>query len=286
MRDEQSLGTWSPILAPENICGNSGGDCALVGEQLNDPNKEKSIMARIRKFNLGLVHSGLSSTLNRISGSSRIMTFARSYLLNFRNFAIAICFVFLALSAHAQRADIDRSWTTVGSVGTVDENDTRKVFFDRSIVQMGNVGPIVTKRALLSSVVQRAVIRYNVTPVDSFFVPLGCSTTPSPGVTLRLRYLAAGRSARVVAKLIEVDLTTGKETTLDMTFDSNDQARADKYQVGFKRGCGRQPFIFDFKNKGYYIEATLTTDAGIVAVGSAAGIQTITIENSTSGFPN
>jgi hypothetical protein len=245
-------------------------------------------VTKIKNVNRGLDHSSLSSTLHRFFRLRTAPRLTRNHLLTLRSLTIAICFVFLALSVQAQTANIDRSWTTVGSVGTVDENDTRKVFFDRSIVQMGRVGPIVSKRALLSSVIQTAVIRYNVTPVDSFFVPLGCSTTPSPGVTLRLRYLAAGRSARVVAKLIEVDLATGRETTR-MTFDSTGpgRSRSDNYQVGFERGCGRQPFIFDFKNKGYYIEATLTTAVNIFfAENSAAGIQTITIENSTSGFPN
>lgn len=246
-------------------------------------------MTKIKNVNLGLDHSKLSSTLNRFSRWRTPLRLTRNCLLNFRNFTIAICFVFLALSAHAQTAAVDRSWTTVGSVGTVDENDTRKVFFDRSIVQMGRVvvDPVGSRRALLSSVIQTAVIRYNVTPVDSFFVSLRCSTTPSPGVTLRLRYLAAGRSARVVAKLIEVDLATGKETT-HMTFDSTGPglSRSDKYQVGFERACGRQPFVFDFERKAYYIEATLTTAASSVPISSAAGIQTITIENSSSGNPN
>src|ERR1051325_909817 len=243
-------------------------------------------MTKTRNAGSGLDHSKTSATRNRFFRAKTPLQLTTKYLLNARSFSIAICFVFLAVSAQAQTANIDRSWTTVGSVGTVDETDTRKVFFDHSIVQMGRVGPIVATRALRSSVVQTAVLRYNVTPVDSFFVALRCSTTPSPGVTLRLRYLAAGNRARVVAKLIEVDLATGAETTLDMTFDSNDHPRNDKYQVGFKRGCGRQPFIFDFKNKGYYIEATLTVAAGIFVENSAAGIQTITIENSTSGNPN
>ena len=213
------------------------------------------------------------------------MRLTRNFLLNFCNFTIVVCFVFGALSAHAQTQDIDRSWTTVGSVGTVDENDARKVFFNHGIVQMGQLpGQTTGKRALISPVIQTAVIRYNVTPVDSFFVALRCSTTPSPGVTLRLRYLASGSSARVVAKLIEVDLGTGTETT-QLTFDSRKGPLADNYQVGFERACGRQPFVFDFKRKAYYIEATLTVRGGFFAIG-AAGIQTITIENSTSGFTN
>jgi hypothetical protein len=251
--------------------------------------KERIIMANIRNKNFGLDHSRVRSNLNRSSGRSTLIKLTRNYILNFRNLTVAICFVFLALSAQAQTADIDRSWTTVGSTGTLDESSVGKVFLDHSIVQMGRVvgGTTTTakRRASIFTQTQSAVIRYNVTPVDSFFVLLRCSTTPSPGITLRLRYLAAGSSARVVAKLIEVDLATGQETT-HMTFDSRGGPLSDKYQVGLERACGRQPFVFDFKRKGYYIEATLTTAATIFAINSAAGIQTITIENSSSGNPN
>lgn len=212
------------------------------------------------------------------------MRILSNHILNFRNLTIAICLLFCSLSAQAQTQDIDRSWTTVGSAGTVDVNDTRKVFFDHSKVQMGRVvvvgGTTARRRALISPIIQTAVIRYNVTPVDSFFVALRCSTTPTPGVTLTLRYLASGFSARVVAKLIEVDLATGNERPV-MTFDSRNRPLSNNYQVGFERACGR-PFIFDFKHKAYYIEATLTV-GGLVA-GSAAGIQTIAIENSSPSF--
>jgi hypothetical protein len=248
-------------------------------------------MTKIKNINRGLDHLSLSYTLNRFFRWRTVPRLTRNHLLTLRSLTIAICFVFLALSAQAQTANIDRSWTTVGSAGTLDESSVGKVFFDHSIVQMGQLlgGTLpAKKRALIFNQTQSAVIRYNITPVDSFFVSLNCSTTPSPGVTLRLRYLAAGPNARVVAKLIEVDLATGNETTR-MTFDSSGpgRSRSDNYQVGFERACGRQPFVFDFKRKAYYIEATLTTAASsIFAIGSAAGIQTITIENSTSGFPN
>lgn len=240
-------------------------------------------MSKIRNGSLALDHSELPLTFNRSSRRTTPVRLTRNCLLNFRNLIIVVCFVFGALGAHAQTQDIDRSWTTVGSVGTVDENDTRKVFFNRSIVQMGRVvvvGQASRKGALISTITQSAVIRYNVTPVNSFFVTLRCSTTPSPGITLRLRFLAAGNSARVVAKLIEVDLATGNETT-HMTFDSKRGPLSDNYQVGIERACGRQPFVFDFKRKAYYIEATLTTAASNFSINSAAGIQTITIENSS-----
>jgi len=239
-------------------------------------------MTKIRNENLGLDHSKLSPTLNRASRRNRIMTFARSYPLNFRNFTIAICFVFLAVSAQAQTADVDKNWTTVGSTGTLDEKSVGKVFFDHGIVQMGQVvGPANPNPALVSTA-DSAVIRYNVTAVDSFFAPRACQTNNSSSsldVRLRLRYLAAGPGARVTAKLIEVTLATGTEKAL-LTFDSAGPglSPSDNYQLQSISVCGR-PWIFDFQNKTYYIEATLI-GGGIAAI-NAAGIQMIQIDNFT-----
>ncbi|MDX6497217.1 MAG: hypothetical protein QOG23_477 [Blastocatellia bacterium] len=215
------------------------------------------------------------------------MTLTRNYLLNCRNFTIAICFVFLAFSAQAQTADVDKNWTTVGSAGTLDESAVGKVFFDQSKVQFGQVGGTTTtgNPALISTQTDSAVIRYNVTAVDSFFAPRICRTNKSLislDVRLRLRYLASGPGARVVAKLIEVDLATGTEKPL-LTFDSAGPglSLSDNYQVQSISVCGR-PWNFDFQNKAYYIEARLTVNSiGI----SAAGIQMIQIDNFTRPDP-
>ena len=239
-------------------------------------------MTKIRNKNLGLAHSRLSSTVNRVSRRTGIGTFARRDFLILRNFTIAICFVFLAVSAQAQTADVDKNWTTVGSAGTLDETSVGKVFFDHGIVQMGRVGVITNPNPSLVSTTDSAVIRYNVTAVDSFFVPRVCRTNTSLSsldVRMRLRYLASGSGARVVAKLIEVDLATGTEKLL-MTFDSSGPglSLSDNYQVQSISVCGR-PWNFDFQNKAYYIEATLTSNS-IVAT-TAAGIQMIEIDNFT-----
>ncbi len=89
-----------------------------------------------------------------------------------RKLTLAICFVFLTISAHAQTTDVNKNWTTVGSAGTLDEKSVGKVFFDHSIVQMGQLlGPTtISKAALVATQTDSAVIRYNVTAVDSFFV--------------------------------------------------------------------------------------------------------------------
>ncbi|HEY0430829.1 MAG TPA: hypothetical protein VGC61_03395 [Pyrinomonadaceae bacterium] len=213
------------------------------------------------------------------------MRLTRNYLFNFRNLTLVICFLSLALNAQAQTPDADKNWTTVGSAGTLDESSVGKVFFDRSIVQMGRVivgPPPAKKRALILPQTQSAVIRYNVTPVDNFFVSRRCSPDNSLDVQLRLRYLASGPGARVVAKLIEVELATGSEKPL-LTFDSSSPSlpRSDNYQVQAVSVCGR-PWNFDFENKAYYIEATLTGSS--IAVNSAAGIQMIQIDNFTRRF--
>lgn len=233
-------------------------------------------MATIRDINLGSVHSGTSSTLNLT-----YMRLTRKYLLNFRNLTIAICFVFAALSANAQTSDFDKNWTTVGSDGTVDEASAGKVFFDNSKVQKGRILVVVgsaKKRGLIAPTTDFAVIRYNVTAVDSFFVPLHCEPGASGHIQLKLRYLAGGIGARVVAKLIEVDIASGAETTR-LTFDSKAFPLSDHYQVQSAGVCGR-PWTFDFERKAYYIEATLTSSS--FANINAAGIQIIQIDNFVS----
>jgi hypothetical protein len=201
-----------------------------------------------------------------------------------RTLTLAVCFVFLTISSHAQTLDVDKNWTTVGSAGTLDEKSVGKVFFDHSIVQMGQlVGPTtISKAGLVATQTDSAVIRYNVTAVDSFFVRRSCSPDNSQDVRLKLRYLAAGPGARVLAKLVELDLATGTEKPL-LTFDSADPnfPRSDNYQVQSTSVCGR-PWNFDFERKAYYIEATLT--ARNIAAVSAAGIQMIQIDNFTRPF--
>ena len=212
------------------------------------------------------------------------MRLTGNYFLNIRNLAIVICVLFLTLSAQAQTPE-DKNWTTVGSAGTLDESSVGKVFFDQSKAQMGRVivgNTPAKKRALLINLTQSAVIRYNVTPVDGFFVLRNCSTSGSRDVQLRLRYLASGPNARVVAKLIEVDLATGSEKSL-LTFDSNAPGlpHPDASRVQAAAVCGR-PWTFDFENKAYYVEGTLTTSS--ILAGSAAGIQVIQIDNTIRRF--
>lgn len=215
------------------------------------------------------------------------MTFANHVILNFRNLCVVGCLIFLTLGgANAQTPDINKIWTTVGSAGTVDETDVGKIFFDRSIAQMGNVigGNQTTSAAvaLIPQPTQSAVIRYNVTPVAGLFaVKPPCFTqtgTECPGIELKLRYLAAGNGARVVARLVEVDMATGAEVTR-LNFDSSAFGASNGYQVQSVSQCGpgfpRQPF--DFGAKAYYVEARLTI--GAIVGGAAAGVQVIKVAN-------
>jgi hypothetical protein len=212
------------------------------------------------------------------------MDLSNNYILNFRNIMIIVCFVFCATGgAQAQALDIHKSWTSVGSAGTVDETDVGKVFFELSKLQMGRtVGgnmPTVNKSKKKSPLIQQtqsAVIRYNVTPVDGLFIPVNSPCNPGANTVpqLTLRYLAT-TGARVIAKLIEVDLATGAEKSL-MTFDSTRFGASNDYQVQSISRCGPD-WRFDFKSKAYYVEAKLTTN-GIIANLNAAGIQMVKIE--------
>ena len=70
--------------------------------------------------------------------------------------------------------------------------------------------------------------------------PAGCKPgtgTSCDGIALRLRYLVTRGGAQVVAKLFEVDLSTGVET-VRLTFNSNAFAAANGYQVQSFTDCG------------------------------------------------
>ena len=59
-------------------------------------------MTKIKNENLGLDHSRLSSTINRVSRGTRIRTFATRDLLNLRNFTIAIFFILFELTTEGE----------------------------------------------------------------------------------------------------------------------------------------------------------------------------------------
>lgn len=179
---------------------------------------------------------------------------------------------------------VNRLWTTVGSAGIVDEKDVKKVYFEHSAAQMGQSIDGNHTVALTVSQTESATIRYNVTPADALFelrkpCKDGKDTTGfgCPGIGLEVRYLATGLDARVVVKLIEVNMATGFEVNR-LTFSSNAFPAADEYQVQRMDQCSPPPsWLFDFKHKAYYIEVTLIHSA--VVTGSVAGVQMIKITN-------
>ena len=212
---------------------------------------------------------------------------------NFRNFTfIAITLLSFATLAQAQNTDYQKHWTTVGSACTVDEADTAKVEFNKSTVQMKGSGIIVAQsiasfaaqrtaeaQATAASVIVQlptdsAVVRYNVTAVDGLFMGAPYGTGDSYGMTVR--YWASGTSARVTVRLVEVDIYTGVEVER-MKLDSASFASSTNYQTqGI--GVNRPNWKFDFTQKAYYLEATLTRSA--IVAGGAAGISAIKL-NST-----
>ena len=214
------------------------------------------------------------------------MNYTRNSIVRFCSLALlAVTLLTLTLTATAQTPGYKKIWTTVGSAGTVDEADTAKFFFDKSVVQLGKIlilqpgaEAVPTPMNRVNTIAfptESAVVRYNITPVDGLFPDAGTR----PAVEMKLRYLDTG-SAQVVAKLIEVDLATGAET-VRLTFDSNKFAGANGYQVNSITDC-LPSWRFDFVNKGYYVEATLTHSAFFI--GSAAGISLIKVQQSSCIF--
>jgi len=182
------------------------------------------------------------------------------------------------LTLKALATDNDKVWTTVGSAGTLDEASAGMVFFDHGIVQMGRLlGGTQggTKSAKLVPQTQTAVIRYNVTPVDGLFTLQAAPCNPPVCAFYGLTVRCLAVKGKVTANLIEIDLASGAET-VRLTFQST-STPSNHYEVQFGPASFGPEFSFDFVNKAYYIEATLT--ASSIAINSAAGIQIIKIES-------
>jgi hypothetical protein len=158
-------------------------------------------------------------------------------------------------------------WTTVGSAGTLSQADLAKVTLHGSIIQVGiDISPplpVAAARPL--SVVGlptiQAVVRYNVTPVDGLFFDQPASNKFHYG--LELRYLG-----HVTAKLREVDLQTGNDPDQGLIlFDKTSPSF--KVETVF---ATQFEGVLDFKNKAYYVEATLVAPALVVGHPAAISI--------------
>jgi hypothetical protein len=172
-------------------------------------------------------------------------------------------------------------WTTVGSVGVLNQADLAKVSLHESTIQLGiDIAPPTQEAAAARPSVQlgvifptvQAVARYNVTPVDGLFFQQVPSRPFHYG--LRLRYLG-----RVTARLMEVDLQTGSETVL-VSFDSTSFPASPFFQV---QTAFAQHFegVLDFVKKAYYVEATLVAPALIVGHPAAISIIKVIAEQSS-----
>ncbi len=174
--------------------------------------------------------------------------------------------------------DLDKVWTTVGSAGTLNQVDLAKVTLHQSIIQLGTeIVPLPAAAAvagappadLVNFPTIQAVVRYNVTSVDGLFN------------SARFRYKLLLRCrGRISANLIEVDLASGVEKQR-IRFNSDNHNNFD-VQFVFEDSGIENSIPFDFVNKAYYVEATLTASA--VAIGHPAAISMIQISAPTTPF--
>jgi hypothetical protein len=137
--------------------------------------------------------------------------------------------------------ELQRFWTTVGSAGTVDESDRDDIKFHLNAASLSPTAPKFAS----------GKIRYNVTAVDNLTI----GRTP----TMRFTYIDDGASARVSARLIEVDLKNGAGKTI-LKFDSNDFPESNKRQQQKVRVDCDANLPLEFDRFAYYIEATLVQD--------------------------
>jgi hypothetical protein len=161
----------------------------------------------------------------------------------------------------------NKAWTTVGSAGTVDEADAGKLVFQGSAVSFPEILPPLpttqatqaesNSRIILPTQTTSATIRYNVTAVDGLF-----EAGSELGMTVRFR--DDGGWAQVLVRLYEQDIYTGA-TNLLLTFDSNAFIPSPNYQT---QGVGvALPYPqFDFSQKAYFIEATLSKTSSVISI--------------------
>jgi hypothetical protein len=176
--------------------------------------------------------------------------------------------------------DLDKVWTTVGSTGVLNPADLAKVTLHQSIIQLGieivAQQPVAAVAAaapssLLHLPMAQAVARYNVTAVDGLF-------NPAP-FTYKLELRCRGQ---IAADLIEVDLASGLEK-VRIRFASDNHTNFEVQSVledtSHMQPPSEHSVPFDFINKAYYVEATLTASA--LVVGHPAAISIIQISAPT-----
>jgi hypothetical protein len=141
-------------------------------------------------------------------------------------------------------------WTSVGSTGVVDEDDTGIVEFVLGEARVPAAAPA-------GSVLD---LRYNIVSLEGF-AGLGY-------FNMRVRFRDNGNAARVLLNLRQYNSLTGITSTLH-TFDSEGYAPA----VGYQTQAECFAINWDFFAGPYYIDASLTKSA----VGGQPALGTIQI---------
>jgi hypothetical protein len=184
--------------------------------------------------------------------------------------------------------DRTKIWSTVGSAGTVDVADLNGVVFSGSIVQLGlpeptQIGPSTAdaeERIVVDGTQEQAVIRYNVTPVDGLF-PTAQSNPVGPVYNLTLRYRVG--EGRIVAKLIQVGILTGEETTL-INWDTASAIFLPEGNSWHTSDLGANSYVgsLDFASNAYYIELTLSAVVGLIPLKYPPAVSVIQLRDETS----
>ncbi len=155
------------------------------------------------------------------------------------------------------------AWGSVASAGTVDEADRDKVSFNLSEaflkgtlsdqIQIGPVSKSVKSEATTEGFLNPfadntvAVIRYNVLAVEGH-------NSGYYGHSLGVRACVTMSGSKVQVTMYEVDNLTGTKTIRLQNFIT---AASPGYQTYFNDRYG-DSWLYDFKNKTYFVEAVLT----------------------------
>jgi len=156
--------------------------------------------------------------------------------------AAAVALLLAAAGAHAQTP----AWTAIGSTGIVDDAGYNPPKFTFT-----NGGAFVKGSSAGS---RSVVLRYNVGAL-----PFTVNGVFQPLIAVRFKdnstASAGGGNVRIVLK--SDDINTGLGNLNLSTLDSDDFSASDSTQLQFMSTCG---IHWDFANKSYYFEVTLTQD--------------------------
>ena len=162
--------------------------------------------------------------------------------------------------------DEGRSWTTVGSVGTLSAADLAKVSLKNAVITLGQgIAPPHAAAAEDPSIVRpqvSAVVRYNITFVDGLL---------AEGLFVYVMALTYRGSVR--ARLVQFNRSSGTETDL-AHFEGSSSPPGGGFTT---HGQETAPVttVMDFANCAYYVEATLTASA--IVAGNPAEIAEVRV---------